>query len=56
MEDYTFITMLLKYMAEQDEQITAQEKAIAKLNQEMDDILSSYRDDIEELQASEPGD
>lgn len=56
MEDFTFITMLLKCMAEQDEQITAQEKAIAELNQEMSDLLSPYKDDIEKLQAQEPGD
>lgn len=43
-------------MVEQDEQITAQEKAIAALNQEMNDLLSSYKDDIEKLQAQEPGD
>ncbi len=54
MEDYTFITMLLKCIAEQDEQISAQEQTIAELHQEMEEMLNTYGAD--ELRASEAGD
>ncbi len=54
MEDYTFISMLLKCIAEQDEQISAQEQTIAELHQEMEEMLNTYG--TAELRASEAGD
>jgi len=56
MDNLNLITALFRCVAEQEEQLSIQEKAIDDLNREISDIMAIYKDEIEEIQARDSGD